>query len=525
VTHSVADDQALFDRRYRVVAGRDRRFDGYFFTAVTTTGIYCRPSCPARTPRRDRVRFYPTAAAAQEAGFRACKRCVPGATPGSPEWDVRGDVAGRAMHLIDEGLVDREGVPGLARRLGYGERQLRRILLADLGATPLALARAQRAGMARLLLETTELPITDVAYAAGFSSLRQFNDTIREIHAATPTELRRRGHRRGGDRSAPGGGAAAPGTRIQLRLARRDPFDPGALLTFLGPRAIVGVEAVVDGVYRRSLRLPHGVGLAELHDDGVAVVCALTLSDARDLAPAIARIRRLLDLDADPVAIREDLAPDRVLGPLVAADPGRRAPGAVDGFELAVRAVVGQQVSVAAATRIAGRIVERLGTPLQMQLGGVTHLFPEAARLADAADEDLPLPAARRTTVRALAAAIATGRLDLGIGADREEARARLTAIPGIGPWTAGYVALRALGDPDVLLAEDLGVRKAAQAHGLPTDPAALAARGARWAPWRSYATHHLWASLSAPALPAPALSAPALQAPGRARTLMAAST
>jgi AraC family transcriptional regulator of adaptative response / DNA-3-methyladenine glycosylase II len=495
-------DPTLFDRRYRAVTSRDRRFDGFFFTAVTSTGIYCRPSCPARTPARPNVRFYPTAAAAQGAGFRACKRCLPGAAPGSPEWDMRGDVAGRAMRLIDEGLVEREGVPGLADRLGYGERQLRRILQADLGAPPLALARAQRAGVARLLLETTELPVTDVAFAAGFASLRQFNDTIREIHDATPTELRERGRRRG---TLPSDGTAAgiePNdgprpTRLTLRLARRDPFDLAALLAFLGPRTIPGVESVEGGTYHRSLRLPHGPGIAEIGDGGGVVACTLTLADPRDLAPAVARVRRLLDLDADPVAVRDALGPDPVLGPLVVASPGRRAPGAVDGFELAVRAIVGQQVSVASATRVVGRVAAALGTPLPRPAGGVTHLFPAADRIVEARDADLPVPAARRTTLRSLARAVADGRLDLGIGADRDAARAGLAAIPGIGPWTAGYVALRALGDPDVLLTGDLGVQRAAARLGLPADSASLAEHGRRWAPWRSYATHHLWASLT----------------------------
>ncbi len=525
MTANASADDTLFDRRYRAVESRDRRFDGYFFTAVTTTGIYCRPSCPAKTPGRDRVRFYPTAAAAQGAGFRACKRCIPGAVPGSPEWDLRGDTAGRAMRLIDEGLVEREGVPGLAQRLGYGERQLRRILLADLGAAPLALARAQRAGTARLLLETTDLPITEVAFAAGFASLRQFNDTIREIHEATPTELRERGRKRAGGppasvsaviADAPWAAdtagtadatAGARGTRVHLRLARREPFDFAGLLAFLGPRVIAGVESVgADGVYRRSLRLPHGPALAEVRDGDGAVACDLVLADPRDLAPAVSRIRRLLDLDADPVAVADVLGADPVLAPLVALRPGRRAPGAVDGLELAVRAIAGQQISVAAATRITGRIAERLGTPLAGVAAGspVTHAFPSPEALAEAADEDLPVPQARRATLRNIAAAIATGRLDLGIGADREEARARLMEISGVGPWTAGYVSLRALGDPDVLLIGDLGVRKAAVALGLPEAPDALARRGAPWAPWRSYATHHLWASLGAMPAPTP---------------------
>ncbi len=499
MTPPITESDPTFERNYRAVASRDRRFDGYFFTAVTSTRIYCRPSCPAMTPRRDRVRFYPTAAAAQGAGFRACKRCIPGASPGSPEWDLRGDIAGRAMHLIDEGLVDREGVPGLAHRLGYGERQLRRILIDHLGAAPLALARAQRAGVARTLLETTDLPIIDIAFASGFASLRQFNATVREVYDVTPSELRARGHRRHGAPIEPGTGAAPGPVPIDLRLPRRDPFDFAGLLAFLGPRAIPGVEEVVGDTYRRSLRLPAGAAIAEMRDDGTAVRVALTLSDPRDLAPAVSRIRRLLDLDADPTAVAEVLGADPVLAPFVAADPGRRAPGAVDGLELTVRAIAGQQVSVASATAVVARIAASLGTPVPVPMGRVTRLFPDADTLAAAADEALPVPAARRTTIRAVAAAIATGRLVLGAGADRQEAAAHLQEIPGIGPWTAGYVALRALGDPDVLLTGDLAIRKAAIALGLPGDPRTLEAHGARWAPWRSYANHHLWASLAGP--------------------------
>jgi AraC family transcriptional regulator of adaptative response / DNA-3-methyladenine glycosylase II len=477
-----------FEHRYRAVASRDPRFDGYFFLGVTSTGIYCRPSCPARTPRRERVRFYPTAAAAQAAGFRACKRCIPGAVPGSPEWDLRGDVAGRAMHLIADGVVDRDGVPGLADRLGYGERQLRRILLADLGAAPLALARAQRAHVARLLLETTGLPVTELAFAAGFASLRQFNATLRDVFGTTPSVLR--------ERRRQGVVAHATG-RLEVRLARRAPFDFGGLLAFLGPRAIPGVEEVVGETYRRSLRLPHGPALVEVTDDGAAVRCGLTLSDPRDLGPAVARVRRLLDLDADPIAVDDVLGRDAVLGRVVRAAPGGRAPGAVDGAEIAVRAVIGQQISVAAARAIAGRLVAELGSELAIPSGGVTHLFPEPDRIAGAPEDSLPMPAVRRRTVRTLATSLAAGSLVLDAGADRERALGQLREIPGIGPWTAGYVALRALGDPDVLLADDLGVRRAARALGLPSEPATLRARAEAWRPWRSYATHHLWASLA----------------------------
>ncbi len=478
-----------FAGRYRAVRSRDARFDGWFFTAVTSTGIYCRPSCPATTPRAEHVRFYPTAAAAQEAGFRACKRCIPGAVPGSPAWDLHGDVAGRAMHLIADGVVEREGVPGLARHLGYSERQVRRHLLADLGAGPLALARAQRAHVARLLLETTALPVTEVAFAAGFGSLRQFNATIREVFAASPTALREA--RRPGERT--------PGGRIVLRLARRAPFAWSALLRFLETRAVPGVEEVVDGIYRRSLRLPHGPAIVELTDDGDAVRCALALSDPRDLGPAVARCRRLLDLDADPVAVADVLAEDSLLADLVRAVPGRRSPGSVDGTELAVRAILGQGITVAAARTLAARLVARHGTPLVAPLGRVTHLFPGADEMAAIDPGAMPGPAARRAALHQVATALADGSLVLDGGVDRGDAERRLLAMRGIGPWTAGYVAMRALADPDAFLPDDVALRTAAARLGGPADARALAARAGRWSPWRSYAVHHLWASLDGP--------------------------
>ena len=477
-----------FAGRYRAVKSRDPRFDGWFFSAVTSTGIYCRPSCPAATPRVEHVRFYPTAAAAQEAGFRACKRCIPGAVPGSPAWDLKGDLAGRAMRLIGDGVVEREGVPGLARHLGYSERQVRRHLVADLGAGPLALARAQRAHVARLLLETTDMPVTEVAFAAGFGSLRQFNATIQEVFATAPTALR--------EVRRPG--AIAPSGRIVLRLARRAPFAWPALLRFLAVRAVPGVEEVVDGIFRRSLRLPHGPAVVELGDDGEAVRCALALADPRDLGPAVARCRRLLDLDADPVAVDETLDGEALLADLVGAVPGRRSPGAVDAAELAIRAVLGQGITVAAARTLARRLVEDHGEVLATPLGGVTHLFPTSAVLAGLDPASLPGPAVRRAALHELAEALATGELVLDAGADRREAARRLRAIRGIGPWTAAYVAMRALADPDVFLPGDIALRAAVTRRGGPGDPRGMAALAARWRPWRSYAVHHLWASLDA---------------------------
>ncbi len=461
-----------FDRCYRSVSSRDGRFDGWFVTAVKTTGVYCRPSCPAVTPKPGNVRFYPSAAAAQRAGFRACKRCRPDAAPGSPEWDGRADVVGRAMRLIADGVVDREGVPGLAGRLGYTTRHLHRMLAAELGAGPLALARAQRAQTARTLLESTDLGLADIAFAAGFGSVRQFNDTVRAVYGVPPSGLRAVARR---------DPVGAPGT-VALRLPYRPPLNAAALLEFLAFRAIPGVERVVDGSYERALRLPHGTGAVVLTPGPDHVAAVLRLTDVRDLAPAVARCRRLLDLDADPVAVDGTLSADGALAALVAKEPGVRVPRAVDGFEMVVRAVVGQQISVAGTRTVIGRMVA--APP------GELVPFPAPETFAALPDEAFPMPASRIRTIRAVATALADGDLVLDEGADRAETEAALLRFPGVGPWTAGYLAMRALGDPDVLLATDLGVRRGARRLGLPED---LTAHAERWRPWRSYAAVRLW--------------------------------
>ena len=480
-----------FEHRYRAVRGRDARFDGWFYVAVTSTGIYCRPSCPAVTPRRDNVRFFSTAAAAQYAGFRACKRCRPDAVPGSPEWDARADLVARAMRLISDGIVDREGVAGLARRLCYTERHLNRLLAADVGAGPLALARARRAHTARLLIETTNLPITEVAFAAGFASIRQFNDTIREVFAATPRELRRGSGQRGG---------GVPG-EIPLRLPFRMPFDAKGMLHFLGTRAVAGVEAFDGETYRRTLRLPHGAGTVALSDGGDHVRCVLRLGDLKDFGTAVQRCRGLLDLDADPVAVADTLGSDSLLGALVCRSPGRRVPGSVDGAELAFRAVLGQRVSVAGASTLAGRLVARCGEslpePLATEGDELTHLFPEPRAVAGAALDGLGVPGARCETLRGLARVLDGGGISLDPGSEREEVEGRLLALRGIGPWSASYVAMRALGDPDAFLPSDLGVRRAIERLGHAGDPRSVTALAERWRPWRAYATQHLWASLA----------------------------
>ena len=486
------------ERCVRAVQSKDARFDGWFFTAVVTTRIYCRPSCPVVPPKPRNMRFYPTAAAAQQAGFRACKRCRPDATPGSPAWDHRADVVARAMRLIADGVVDRDGVPGLAHHLGYSPRQIQRHLQAEVGTGPLALARAQRAQTARLLIETTDLPLTDVAFAAGFGSVRSFNVVVRDVFALSPRELRSRARR--------GATTAGSGT-VSVRLPFRQPLVPDNLFGHLIATAVPGVEEWREGAYRRTLRLPHGPGVVSLRPADDHVACDLRLSDFRDLAAAIARCRRLLDLDADPVAVAEHLADDPALADEVADAPGRRVPRTVDAEELALRAVLGQQVSTAAAATHAGRLAAMAGEAVSDPDGGLTHLFPTPEALLDLPEEVFRMPRSRITALRALATALAAGDLDLGPGADRERARAQLLALPGFGPWTVEVIAMRGLGDPDAFVPGDLGVRLAAERLGLPTSPAALVRYAERWRPWRAYAVQDLWATSdhAVNRLPAPA--------------------
>ncbi|KOT96103.1 MULTISPECIES: DNA-3-methyladenine glycosylase 2 family protein [Streptomyces] len=454
------------DLRYEAVRSRDARFDGAFFFAVETTGIYCRPSCPAVTPKRHNVRFFATAAAAQGSGFRACRRCRPDAVPGSADWNVRADVVGRAMRLIGDGVVDREGVAGLAGRLGYSVRQVQRQLTAEVGAGPVALARAQRAHTARVLLQTTGLPVTEIAFAAGFASVRQFNDTIRTVYAATPSELRAAAPAR--DRAARR--TATPSAGVPLRLAHRGPYQPGPVFDLLEREAVAGIEEVSGApghrVYRRTLRLPYGTGIVAVQErpgrprtgGGGWLDARLHLTDLRDLTTSVQRLRRLFDLDADPCAVDERLGADPRLAPLVAARPGLRSPGTADPDELAVRALVGRAE--------AERLVQRYGKTLDAPCGTLTHLFPEPAVLAEAAPQG---------TAGALAAALADGTVRLDPGADRDDAERALLAVPGLDAGTAAVVRTRALGDPDV----------APPGTAVPDT----------WRPWRSYALNHLRAA------------------------------
>jgi AraC family transcriptional regulator, regulatory protein of adaptative response / DNA-3-methyladenine glycosylase II len=475
-----------FESCYRLSDSRDPRYDGIFFIAATSTRLYCRPSCPARQPKRANVRFFPTAAAAQSAGFRACKRCRPDAAPGSPDWNWRADRVARAMRLIGDGIVDREGVPGLAKRLGFSDRHLRRLLSEQVGATPVALARAQRANTARLLIESTAMPFAEAALAAGFHSVRQFNDTIRDVFASTPSEMRDRSNR-----ARP----RSPGV-VELRLSCREPFDGAGLLRFLEVRAVPGLEDVSGGTYRRALTLTHGTGIVELTPEPGAVRCVLRLDDLRDLATAVARCRRLLDLDADPLAIAEALGHDEVIGDLVRARPGLRVPGCIDGDELALRTVLGQHASLRVARTRTSRLVEAFGTTVEQPVGTVTHLFPTAAVLAEADPKTLAGLGPSRDALQTLAGRLANGEVRIDAGSDPREALARLLAIRGIGPWTAAYVAMRGFHDPDAFPGGDAGVRRALKGLGRPDDLRSLAVVQQQWRPWRAYAAVQLWTSL-----------------------------
>jgi AraC family transcriptional regulator of adaptative response / DNA-3-methyladenine glycosylase II len=485
------------DARYRAVRSRDERFDGAFVLAVTSTGIYCRPSCPATTPKRANVRFYPSGAAALDAGFRACRRCRPDLT-GAP-WGrgARSALAAEALGHIEAGAVDEEGVAGLARRLAIGPRQLQRVLVAELGAGPLALARARRAQVARALIETTDLPFAQIAFASGCASIRQFNDLVRSSFGATPTVLR-------ADRSAerrPGGGT------LTLPLAATSPFAAAGVVSFLRLRAVAGVEvAPGDGTFVRALNLPRGHALVSLRatDDHLVVRC--DLADRRDLPDAVAACRRLGDLDADIDAVLDVLRADPALATVVDAEPGRRSPGTAEGHEALVRAVVGQQISVAGARTVTGRIVAQLGEPLSPALvsgshaaadplAWPTHVFPTAEAIAETDPAGLSMPQARGRALVDACGLVADRRVVLDRGAPRVPAEQALLGVKGIGPWTTAYVAMRALGDPDAFLPTDLGVRRGLEALGLPGDPVAAASHAERWRPWRAYALHHLWAA------------------------------
>ncbi len=542
---------------YRALRSRDARFDGRFFTGVTTTGIYCRPICSARPPQSGHVVFFPCAAAAEEAGFRPCRRCRPESSPGSPAWLGTSATVTRGLRLIAEGALDRADVSDLARRLGIGERQLRRLFTRHLGASPLALARTRRAHFARRLIDQTSLSMTQAAFTSGFSSLRQFNATMRETFGSAPTELRaggsrllgrpigNTGHPRPnspgtghprpigpGDPWPVGAGVLLPTStaipHLSLRLPYRAPFDWDGMISFLAPRATPGVEVVEPGFYRRSIRLPDGPGWLEIRPEmphgrgSFELRLEVHAPIGRELVGLVERVRQLFDLEADPLALSDHLGRDPMLAPLLQAHPGLRAPGAWDGFELAVRALLGQQITVAGATTLAGRLAAAFGEPAPFESAGLSRLFPTPEILAQADVHRIGLPRARGEAVRELARLTASGQLDLTPAADESETLRRLRAIPGVGEWTAQYVAMRALRDPDAFPSSDLGLRSATVVAGVlpaahaprgapgratsaPPTPGArsrpilstadLARRAEAWRPWRAYAAMHLWIS------------------------------
>lgn len=469
---------------YRAVASRDARFDGRFFTAVRTTGIYCRPVCPAVTPRRRNVTFYACAAAAEQAGYRPCKRCRPEASPGTPAWLGTSATVSRAVRCIAEGALDDGSVDELAARLGLGPRQLTRLCERHLGTTPVRLAQTRRVHFARGLIEHSSLTMTQVALAAGFGSLRRFNTLLKATYGCAPRDLRRRNF----PAAAPGDAALAT---LACRLPYRPPYDWPQLARFLRGRAIPGVEVADDDRYARTLALPAGrTGFLQVRPGaGDWLDLELELPDLAGAIALVARVRRMFDCGADPGAIADHLARDAALKPLVKRRPGLRLPSAFDPFELGVRAIVGQQVTVKAATTVTGRVVARCGTPLAQPRGALTHLFPAPAALAKADLDGLGLTTTRAQTLRTFAQAVAAGTLQLDTPRGPEEFAARMVALPGIGPWTAQYVALRAFGEPDAFPLGDLGLK-----HALPGVD--LAQRSAAWSPWRGYAALHLWAGL-----------------------------
>ena len=471
------------DRCWEAMASRDRRFEGRFVAAVLSTGVYCRPGCPARLPRRANVRFYPHAAAAQAAGFRACLRCRPEVAPGQPASAGTSATVARALRLIAAGALDGASLSALSARLGVGSRHLTRLFRIHLGVAPGAVARARRVHFARRLLDDTDLDMAEVAFAAGFGSIRRFNEAVRSAFGRPPGALRAR--RRG-----------EPGAGLRVSLPYRPPLDWQALLGFLRARAVPGVERVEGDRYLRTVATPEGPAVLEVRPAAGEALCArLDPPRPSALLDIATRVRRVFDLDADPEAVARALRRDPLLGPAIRARPGLRVPGSWDPFEGLVRAVVGQQISVVAAARLAGRLVAMLGARLDLPAGeGLTHLFPGPAALAAADPAALPLPAARARALTALAARVASGDLTLAAGASLEATLEALAGLPGVGPWTAQVVAMRALGEPDAFPAGDLSLRRALGTRGAPVGEGEVLARGEAWRPWRAYAAQHLWA-------------------------------
>ena len=479
-------DSPALDARacFRAMSSRDRRFEGRFVTAVRTTHVYCRPGCPAPLPKRQNVTFFPHAAAAEAAGYRPCRRCRPELSPELRPWPDTSRTVTRAVRLIAGGALDGEGtLDDLVTRLGVGERHLRRLFARHLGASPIALAQTRRVHFARRLLDETSLSMTDIALAAGFSSVRRFNDLFRRTFGRAPSAVRTNRH-------------AAETADVALRLPFAPPFDWDALIAFLATRAIPAVESIADGAYRRSIDVEGTAAGIEVRL--VAGEDSLRLRVLATLPIDLLRVveRRLFDLDCDPKRIASHLGRDKTVAGFVRAHPGLRVPGAWDPFEMAVRAILGQQVSVRGASTLAGRIARTFGVASACGLPGVTHHFPPASRLADADLRRIGMPAARAAAIQGLARAVADASIVLDGSRDLDTTVAALTTLPGIGPWTAHYIAMRALGEPDALPADDLGIKKALTRNGRRPTRAQILDAAEAWRPFRAYAVMHLWRSL-----------------------------
>ena len=476
------------DRLYQAIQEKDGRFDGLFFSGVVTTGVYCRVVCPAPRPaRRENVRFFTSVAAVEGAGFRPCMRCHPERSADAPVWGPFPAVVSRALGLIFDGALDEGGIEGLAWRVGIGSRQLRRLFNEHVGAGPLAVAKARRVHFARCLIDDTELSITDVAFVAGFGSVRQFNHDFRKTFGRSPKEIRRRPER-------------ATDGWIAISLPYRPPLDWPRMVDFLQARTMRGVEVVRNDRYRRAVEINGEAGEIELvliPDQPRLVLRVLTPSHA-PLQRVVTQARRLFDLDADAMRIAADLGHSDILAPLVKARPGLRVPGAWDPFELSVRAVLGQQISVRAATTIAARLVEAHGRPIESSEGGLTHLFPHPQALVDADLRGIGATRSQERAIRALSAAVASGQLELDASCGLEDFVERLCQLSGVGVWTAHYVAMRGLREPDAFPASDLGLRRALGDQGGPMSASALAKLSEEWRPWRAYAAMYLWTNVSA---------------------------
>ncbi len=473
---------------YRAISLRDARFDGRLFTGVRTTGIYCRPICPARTPRAENVVFFPTAAAAQEAGYRPCLRCRPETAPDLGAWRGASNTVSRGLSLIEMGALDDDDVDTLAGRLGVGERQLRRLFHQHLGASPIGVAQTRRVLLAKQMIHETRLPMAEIALASGFGSIRRFNETFLTLFGRPPSALRR---------AAATEIAAAAAGEIKLKLRYRPPYDWPAMLDYLRKRTIAGVESVDGELYCRTIGLGGHQGSVSVQPDaGNALRVSVRFPKLSLLPAIIARLRRMFDLAADPDAIGAHLAEDPALAPLLVWRPGLRVPGTWDGFELAMRAILGQQITVTAAIRLAGKLVATHGEPYRDADGMLTHVFPTPERLANADLSTLGMPSGRAAALSALAAAVTADPDIFGASRSLEEAVTQLRALPGIGEWTAQYIAMRQLREPDAFPAADIGLLRAmADADGRRPSAAELLARAENWRPWRAYAAQHLWAS------------------------------